>query len=157
MFEIFKIRQKENLFFGIFYQIIIDKNNNTIYMKTIKPKNLKRIIKLVIVGVSAAVINGFFGAGGGLVIVPLLKKFDNQNSKVIHATTLGCIMFMCLSSSVVYFLDNSIYYRLFLFCLIGSLIGSFIAVKLLKKLKNIYIDLIFSCVLIIAGGCLILL
>lgn len=124
-------------------------------MEDNKKGKVKRGLKLIIIGVISGVINGFFGAGGGLVIVPMLKKFDTKNSKIVHATTLGCVMFMCLSSSVVYFLNDCIDFKLVLFCLIGSLIGSFVSVKLLKNLKNIYIDLIFSCVLIIAGLSLI--
>lgn len=125
-------------------------------MNNKKKEQIKRGLKLSVIGIISGIINGFFGAGGGLVIVPMLKKFDNKNSKIVHATTLGCVMCMCLSSSIVYFLDNHIDYKLVLFCLIGSLIGSVVSIKLLKKLKNIYIDLIFSCVLIVAGLSLII-
>ena len=121
-----------------------------------KKEKLKRGLKLSLIGIISGIVNGFFGAGGGLIIVPMLKKFDRKNSKIVHATTLGCVMFMCLSSSVVYFLEGCIDYKLVLFCTIGSLIGSVVAVKLLKNLKNAYIDLIFSCVLIVAGLSLII-
>lgn len=121
-----------------------------------KTKIIKRNLKLTLIGIISGLVNGFFGAGGGLIIVPMIKKFDNKNSKVVHATTLGCVMFMCLSSSVVYIIEKCIDFKLVLFCTIGSLIGSVLAVKLLKNLKNNYIDLIFSFVLIIAGLSLII-
>ena len=120
-------------------------------MKVKKNKEIKSDLKLVIVGLMAGIVNGFFGAGGGLIIVPMLKKISDSDSKIIHATTLGCVMFMCLSSSIVYLTNGIVDFKLTLFCLIGSLIGSFVATKLLKKLKNNYIDLIFSFVLIAAG------
>jgi len=125
-------------------------------MEDLKSNKFKRGIKLTLIGIISGIVNGFFGAGGGLVIVPMLKKFDKQDSKTIHATTLGCVLFMCLSSSIIYFVNECIDFKLVLFCTIGSLIGSAVAVKLLKKLKNIYIDLIFSGVLIIAGISLII-
>jgi len=125
-------------------------------MEDLKSNIFKRGIKLTLIGIISGIVNGFFGAGGGLVIVPMLKKFDKQDSKTIHATTLGCVLFMCLSSSIIYFVNECIDFKLVLFCTIGSLIGSAVAVKLLKKLKNIYIDLIFSGVLIIAGISLII-
>ena len=121
-----------------------------------KKDKLVRFFKLSLIGIVAGIVNGFFGAGGGLIIVPMLKKYDLSKSRVIHATTLGCVLFMCLSSSIIYFIDNCIDYKLIIFCTIGSLIGSVLAVKLLKKLKNIYIDLIFSFVLIFAGLSLII-
>ncbi len=128
---------------------------NTKIMEAKKKKSLKRSLKLTLIGLVSGIINGFFGAGGGLIIVPMLKKFDSKNSKVVHATTLGCVMFMCLSSCIVYFYNEVIDFKLVLFCTIGSLVGSSIAVKLLKNLKNKYIDLIFSLVLIVAGISLI--
>ena len=122
-----------------------------------KKEKLMVLIKLWVIGVVSGLVNGFFGAGGGLIIVPMLKRFDDANSKVVHATTLGCVLFMCLSSSIIYLIDGVVDFKLFLFCVIGSLLGGVIAVKLLKNLKNTIIDLIFSVVLIIAGVSLIFL
>lgn len=124
-----------------------------------KEKNLKilSIVKLVLVGIVAGFINGFFGAGGGLLLVPMIHYFCKQDSKVAHATTLVCVMFMCVSSSVLYIVKKQVDYTLFLCCSVGSVIGSLVGVKLLKKLKNSIIDLVFSFVLIAAGVLMIVL
>ncbi|MBR7172358.1 MAG: sulfite exporter TauE/SafE family protein [Clostridia bacterium] len=114
------------------------------------------ILKLVGVGVVSGIINGFFGAGGGLLLVPLISFVQKDNSKKAHATTLVCVMFMCIASSVIYFLKKQIDYKLVLVCGIGSLIGSLVGTKLLKNLKNNIIDLVFSGVLILAGVCMII-
>lgn len=109
------------------------------------------VLKLVGVGVVSGIINGFFGAGGGLLLVPMISFIQKDGSKKAHATTLVCVMFMCLASSVIYFLKKQINYKLILVCGIGSLVGSLLGTKLLKKLKNNIIDLVFSGVLILAG------
>ena len=114
------------------------------------------ILKLVGVGVLSGLINGFFGAGGGLLLVPLITYVKKDESKMAHATTLVCVMFMCVASSIIYYVKKQIDYKLILVCGIGSLIGSLIGTKLLKKLKNNIIDLVFSCVLVIAGICMII-
>ena len=137
-----------------FAVIIIAKKSNTNNMK--KNKFLDAL-KLVCVGVVAGAINGFFGAGGGLLLVPMISFVQKDDSKTAHATTLACVLFMCISSSVMYFLKKQIDYKLILVCLIGSLIGSLIGTKLLKKLKNNVIDLVFSVVLVVAGVCMIFL
>lgn len=113
-------------------------------------------IKLIGVGLIAGFINGFFGAGGGLLIVPLISYVANDDSKTAHATTLMCVMFMCIASSVIYFVKHQLDYKLILLCSIGGLIGSLVGTKLLKKLKNKIIDLIFSLVLVVAGVCMII-
>jgi uncharacterized membrane protein YfcA len=125
----------------------------------VKDKNSENILdflKLVGVGIVAGFINGFFGAGGGLLLVPLISYVGHKNSKVAHATTLGCVLVMCLASSVFYFVKKQVDFKLWLVCGIGSLIGGFVGTKLLKKLKNNVIDLIFSVVLMIAGVCMII-
>lgn len=114
------------------------------------------ILKLVGVGVLSGMINGFFGAGGGLLLVPLITYVGKDNTKKAHATTLVCVMFMCLASSIIYFVKKQVDFKLILVCGIGSLIGALIGTKLLKKLKNNVIDLLFSLVLIFAGICMII-
>lgn len=114
------------------------------------------ILKLVGVGTLSGLINGFFGAGGGLLLVPMITTVQKDDSKTAHATTLVCVMFMCLASSVTYFVKKQIDFKLVLVCGIGSLVGSLIGTKLLKKLKNNIIDLIFAGVLVVAGVCMII-
>lgn len=121
-----------------------------------KKEKFLDILKLVGVGIVAGFINGFFGAGGGLLLVPMISFVQKDDSKTAHATTLACVLFMCITSSVIYFVKNELDYKLILVCLIGSLIGSFVGTKLLKKLKNNIINLIFSVVLVVAGVCMII-
>lgn len=125
-------------------------------MKKIKKEKILEVLKLVGVGVLAGVVNGFFGAGGGLLIVPLFSIVCKLDSKMTHATTLGCVLFMCISSSIIYFVKHELDFKLILVCGIGSVVGSLIGTKLLKNLKNNVIDLVFSMVLIIAGVSMIL-
>ncbi len=120
-------------------------------MEEKKSKKFLEILKLISVGIFAGAVNGFFGAGGGLLLVPLISYSRKVEAKVAHATTLACVMFMCVASSVIYLVKGEVDYKLILLCMIGSIIGSLIGTKLLKNLKNNIIDLIFSCFMIAAG------
>ena len=108
-------------------------------------------LKLIFAGIIGGAINGFFGAGGGLILVPILEKVGKNESRVAHATALICVLCMSLTSSIMYIIRGQINYKLILNCLIGSLIGSFFGTKILKKLKNNVIDIVFACILIFAG------
>ena len=119
-------------------------------------KNFLDVVRLVAVGLVAGFINGFFGAGGGLLLVPMISYVGNKNSKISHATTLACVLVMCVASSIFYFVKKQVDFKLWLVCGIGSLIGGFVGTKLLKKLKNNVIDLVFSVVLMVAGVCMII-
>ncbi len=134
--------------------IIISNLNNTNYVKE-KTKKFLDVLKLLAVGLVAGFINGFFGAGGGLLLVPMIAFVQKTDSKIAHATTLFCVLFMCIASSVIYFMKGQVDYKYILLCGIGSVIGSLVGTKLLKNLKNNYIDLIFSVILVAAGICMI--
>lgn len=120
-------------------------------------EKVKNNLKFISVGSLAGIINGLFGAGAGLLLVPLITYTGNIPSKKAHATTLGCVAFMCISSLIVYIAKGVIDYKLAIICSIGSLIGALIGTKLLKNLKNNIIDLIFAIIMIISGIVMIVL
>ena len=111
----------------------------------------KQTLILVGVGVVGGVVNGLFGAGAGLLLVPLIKLVSKLDEKKVHATTLSCVLLMCVVSSIVFFVNKQVDYELTLWCLIGSLCGAILGTVLLQKFKNWIISLIFSCLLIVAG------
>lgn len=125
----------------------LTKANNS-DMKKLKTK---QIFMLIGVGILGGVINGLFGAGAGLLLVPLIKIVSKIDDKKVHATTLASVMLMCVSSSVVFFVKKQIDFKLTLWCLIGSLAGAILGTVLLQKFKNKVINIIFSCLLIAAG------
>ena len=114
------------------------------------------VFKFIGIGFLSGIINGFFGAGGGLLLVPMITFVAKDDAKKAHATTLVCVMFMCLASSIIYFVKKQLDFKLILVCAIGSLMGALIGTKLLKNLKNNVIDLVFSLVLVVAGVCMII-
>ncbi len=119
-------------------------------MKKLKNGPLKNLV-LSLVGIVSGFINGFFGAGGGLLLVPMISYVSGDDSKRAHATTLGCVLFMCIASSIIYLTKKQYEIKFVVVCMIGSILGSIVGTKLLKKLKNKVIDLIFAFILIIAG------
>ena len=115
-----------------------------------KPR-CKEVFLLAGTGVLSGVVNGIFGAGSGLILIPLIKIISKLNEKQTHATTLVCVLFMCLFSSTVYIVKKQVDYSILIWCLIGSVAGGILGSVFLKKLKNEVIDLLFSLVLILAG------
>lgn len=111
----------------------------------------KQILLLILVGVLGGGINGLFGAGAGLLLVPLIQIISKLDEKKVHATTLGCVMLMCVSSSIVFIINKQIDFKLTMWCFIGSLAGAILGTFLLQKFKNKVINIIFSSLLIVAG------
>lgn len=116
-----------------------------------KKYSVKQVLLLICVGVFGGLVNGLFGAGAGLLLVPLIKLVTKLDEKKIHATTLASVMLMCIASSVVFFVHKQINFKLTVWVLIGSLGGAILGTFLLQKFKNKIINLIFSCLLVVAG------
>lgn len=117
-------------------------------------KNIKNIIMKkelffnVLVGLISGIISGFFGAGGGMLLVPYLSEILKLDEVKSRATTILCIFFMVLTCSFYYFNQNSIDWGLAIKCAIGGIIGSYIGSKFLikmnkKRLKEFFIIFLF--------------
>ena len=52
-------------------------------------------------GLAAGIINGLLGAGGGMVVVPMLQRAGLEPKKA-HATSVCVILPVCVFSSVLY-------------------------------------------------------
>lgn len=109
------------------------------------------MIKKVIIGVVAGFISGLFASGGGLIVLPACIYFLQMDEKEARATTIFSIMPMVVASAFFYFKSNSINYEAGIKTAIGGVIGSVIGSKLLKKVDNKYLKIIFVIFLIYAA------
>ena len=114
-------------------------------------ENTKCLIKDSFIGFIVGVISGFFGAGGGMVLVPFLSKRLNDDEKKSRATTVFCILFMVITSGLFYIKNINIDFFISIKCIIGGIIGSFIGSKLLVNLNKFVLDLIFIIFLLYTG------
>lgn len=96
------------------------------------------------------VINSALGSGGGMISVPVMKKYGLDQKKS-QATTLAVILPLTVISAVIYALKG--YYsvtnafRYIPFGIIGSVLG----VKLTEKLNNKHLKKIFAVFTLWAG------
>lgn len=116
-------------------------------MKKIKKKTFFNIL----MGFFAGIISGFFGAGGGLLLVPYMTGILKEDEVKSRATTILCIFFMVLTSSFFYYKQNAIDWSLAIKCAIGGVIGSFIGSKLLIKINQNILRILFIIFLLYAG------
>lgn len=90
-----------------------------------------------ILAVFAGLINGLLGAGGGMLIVPILKKYG-LNQRSTHATSVCIILPICLLSAIIYLIKGSVTIFDALpylpFSVLGAIIGSLILAKINQEL-----------------------
>lgn len=59
-------------------------------------------------GALAGAANGFFGAGGGLFLVPLLTRWCGMEEKRAFATSVAVIFPLCALSAAVYYVRGGL-------------------------------------------------
>lgn len=110
-----------------------------------------KLWQIFLFGALIGVINGFFGGGGGMIVVPLLNKMFKMEQKKAQATALFVILPISLVSTIVYLVNNSIDFGQGWPVIVGIVLGGIIGAKLLNKLNNKAIKGIFIFFMF-AGG-----
>lgn len=95
-------------------------------------------------------VSGFFGGGGGMLAVPLLR-FCGLDEKKAHATALLVILPLCVISAAIYISNGYYDYRTVICACIGVLLGGIVGAALLNKLNSTVIGLIFAFMMIAVG------
>ena len=115
----------------------------------------KETVFSAVAGISIGLVNGLFGAGGGMLAVPMLKKSGMEQKKA-HANAVAVILPVSMVSATLYLLrdyvnlpDAVVYIPT---GVIGALIGTFV----LKKISPFLLKKIFGAFMIYAGVRLLL-
>ena len=107
--------------------------------------------KAMISGVGLGAVNGFFGGGGGMIAVPILSGALGYSGKQAHATAILVIAPVCLVSALIYIIGGFTRADVIIPATIGNVTGGLVGAELLGKIPEIWTDLIFIAVLIVAG------
>lgn len=102
-------------------------------------------------GGAAGLVNGFFGGGGGMVLVPLLAGRCGLDQRKAFATSVAVIAPLCALSAGVYFLRGDLDPMAALPYLAGGLAGGLIGGKVFKNVSMVWLRRGFA-LLILYGG-----
>ncbi|HBT65027.1 MAG TPA: hypothetical protein DEB10_10255 [Ruminococcaceae bacterium] len=107
--------------------------------------------KRIITGALAGAANGFFGAGGGLFLVPLFVRWLKLDQKKSFATSVCVIFPLSAVSLIVYFIKDGFSLPSVWPTLLGGLVGGIIAGRVFGRVHVTLLRRIFG-ILIIYGG-----
>ena len=103
------------------------------------------------IGAVSGFINGLFGAGGGMVVVPMLIKLLKFKTKPAHATAILIILPLSLVSGLLYLSFGNFNVNVGVPTSIGVIIGGVIGAFLLSKISSKWVGIIFSVLMAAAG------
>ena len=105
-------------------------------------------VKLLSIGVVSGFVNGLFGSGGGIIVVPALIFLLNLDDHKAHATAISIILPLSIISTIIYFINGSIPIKIAIPVSIGGVIGGFIGAKVLNKVPPNLLRKIFGGIII---------
>lgn len=109
-----------------------------------------------VLGLISGALNGLFGAGGGITVVPMLEQLEVSPQKA-HATSVAIILPLSIASAAVYlFRGVPLHSRELLWLIPTGLIGAVVGTRLLKKIPAALLRRIFGIIMIYSGMRLIL-
>ena len=112
---------------------------------------MKTSVKYAVTGALAGAANGFFGAGGGLFLVPLLAGWCGMEQRRAFATSVAVILPLSAVSAVIYWLRGGLALAAAWPYLAGGVIGGVIAGRVFGKVKMDWLRRAFG-LLILYGG-----
>lgn len=111
----------------------------------------KRRLLMALAGVFIGAVNGIFGAGGGMLAVPVLTFIGGLDDRHSHATAIAVILPLCALSTAVYAVRSSFDWGVIIPTVIGVFAGGIAGALLLKKLSGDILPFLFYGLMLFAG------
>jgi len=113
-------------------------------------KENKNFFVSALFGIVIGIINGLFGAGGGMIAVPVLKKIGLEQ-KEAHANAIAIILPITLVSAIMYVLKDMVTLKDALIYLPTGVVGALLGTLCLKKISPVVLKRIFGGFMVYAG------
>ena len=107
--------------------------------------------KCLLAGLAAGFVNGFFGAGGGMVLVPLLIWLVGLPDKLAFSSAISIILPLCVVSLVIYGRHDMLPLSDALPYLIGGVGGGVLAGLWFQKVPAKWLHLALGALILLGG------
>lgn len=111
----------------------------------------KNTLRSAVSGAAAGLVNGFFGGGGGMLLVPLLSRWLKLGDRKAFATSVAIILPLCILSSAIYLFRGGTDLSIALPYLLGGGIGGILGGKLFKNVNMLWLRRGFALLILYAG------
>ena len=108
-------------------------------------------VKLILAGAVAGAVTGLLGAGGGMLLVPLLGLISDLEPRQVFAASVCIIVPVCVASLVLTWRSGSIPWDILLPYLLGSCGGGVLAGIFGKEIPTKWLHRLLG-IMILWGG-----
>ncbi len=108
-------------------------------------------IKSILAGAAAGAVNGLLGAGGGMLLVPLLKRSGEFEENEVFPASVSIILPLCVISLVVTTFRSPLPWTQAMPYLLGSLPGGILAGFFGKKIPVKWLHRALGLIILYSG------
>ena len=116
----------------------------------------KQLLQGVAIGLIAGLASGYVGVGGGFIMVPLMLSIIGIPMRKASGTSLIAVMILAIPGVIEQGIIGNINYLAGIAIVIGTIPGAVIGAKLVTKVPERTLRLLFGCFLIVAAVMLVL-
>lgn len=109
------------------------------------------IFRFALTGAAAGLTNGFFGGGGGSVLVPLLRHSCRLEQEKAFATSVAVIFPLCILSAGLYLFRGGLDLQIALPYVLGGALGGWLGGKLFHRVNMKWLRRAFALLLLYGG------
>lgn len=112
--------------------------------------------KVLLTGALAGFVNGFFGAGGGMLVVPLLIVLVGLADKQAFSSAISIILPLTIVSLVIYAKNGALDIKAALPYLLGGAGGGVLAGLWFRKVSARFLPIALGLLILFGGARLLL-
>ena len=120
------------------------------------PLSRKQLLQGALIGLVAGLASGYVGVGGGFIMVPLMLSIIGIPMRKASGTSLIAVMILAIPGVIEQGIIGNINYLAGIAVVIGTIPGAVIGAKLVTKVPERTLRLLFGCFLIVAATMLVL-
>lgn len=120
------------------------------------PLSRKQLLQGAAIGLIAGLASGYVGVGGGFIMVPLMLSIIGIPMRKASGTSLIAVMILAIPGVIEQGIIGNINYLAGIAIVIGTIPGAVIGAKLVTKVPERTLRLLFGCFLIVAAIMLVL-
>lgn len=116
----------------------------------------KQLLQGAAIGLVAGLASGYVGVGGGFIMVPLMLSIIGIPMRKASGTSLIAVMILAIPGVIEQGIIGNINYLAGIVIVIGTIPGAVIGARLVTKVPERTLRLLFGCFLIVAAVMLVL-
>jgi uncharacterized protein len=111
---------------------------------------LPMVSTFLAIGLTAGVLSGLFGIGGGILIIPSLIFFAKFHTKLAIGTSLGAMLLpVGLLGAYAYYQDGNLNVKASLLIGLGLFLGAFVGAKLAHTISGTTLQRMFAVFIVL--------